>query len=824
MAQEQTALNAEGKPITPAGKWLEIIDKHETAFQPWRDRCRKIEKIYTEQRRTNSKSKRRYAILWANISTLQPTVYARLPKPIVTRRFKDKDKVARKAGEMIERGLVYDLDKEDFNAVMRKGRDDLLLYSRGTSWNRYDAEFEPMMDDAGAPQMDEEGKPLERITSEKVKTEFVHWYDFGHAFGRVWEEVPQVWRKVYMDRKELIARFGEKIGKAIPLDHGPKSNDTTEHKDAKTKATVYELWDKISKKVYWIARGYAELCDEKPPLVDLEGFFPCPKPMYGTLSTDSLIPIPDYVYYQDQAEEIDDLTNKIDKLLDSLKLVGFYPAGTEGTAAIIKAMKPDSTDLLVPVAGWNAFAERGGSGQIQWVPIDIVITVLEGCYTARERIIQDIYQIMGLSDIQRGQTDPNETAEAQSLKSQYGSMRTQERQAIVQEFARDNIRIIGEIMAEKFQPETLLMMTGMKIPTAEEVQSFLMKQQLEQQKMAQAAQAQAVQAQQMPGGSPPPSPNGMPQGSPPNMNGQMPPQPGLSVMGGNGGPGGPMPGEEDVEEEPITEASVTVEQVFELLHNDKLRGYRIDIETDSTIIGDEQADKASWNEMLTAVSGFMQQALPMGNAVPEFVPVLGLMLQATIRKYRAGRELEDAIESATNALIKKTKAMANQPPPPSPEEQKAQVEIAALEKKSAIEERANAQEMDFKERTMKMEEAAAAREDQRAQNEHALKMQQQQDSHAMDKTKTYGDIALKMKAQQADVALSASEQEGSTEAAGVMTAAAEEIANAMKEIGTALLESSQKNTEAIVAAVSKPKKNKLVFDPESGRPIGSESE
>jgi hypothetical protein len=81
-----------------------------------------------------------------------------------------------------------------------------------------------------------------------------------------------------------------------------------------------------------LPRG-ARLCRSAP---DAEGFFPCPKPAFGTLRPNSLIPIPDYVYYQDQAEEIDDLTDRIANLLDSLKLVGFYPAGpsTEGAEAI----------------------------------------------------------------------------------------------------------------------------------------------------------------------------------------------------------------------------------------------------------------------------------------------------------------------------------------------------------------------------------------------------------------------------------------------------------------------------------------------------------
>jgi hypothetical protein len=43
----------------------------------------------------------------------------------------------------------------------------------------------------------------------------------------------------------------------------------------------------------------------------LEGFFPCPPPLNATIAQGSTIPVPDYVLYQDQAEELDDLTGRI---------------------------------------------------------------------------------------------------------------------------------------------------------------------------------------------------------------------------------------------------------------------------------------------------------------------------------------------------------------------------------------------------------------------------------------------------------------------------------------------------------------------------------
>ena len=63
----------------------------------------------------------------------------------------------------------------------------------------------------------------------------------------------------------------------------------------------------------------------------------------------------------------------------------------------------------------------------------------------------------------RGATDPRETAAAQKLKGQFGSMRIQPRQKQVQRYVRDLFRIKAEIIAELFEPETLAAMTGMEI-------------------------------------------------------------------------------------------------------------------------------------------------------------------------------------------------------------------------------------------------------------------------------------------------------------------------------------------------------------------------
>ena len=52
-----------------------------------------------------------------------------------------------------------------------------------------------------------------------------------------------------------------------------------------------------------------ELIDERDDPLGVEGFFPCPKPLYATTTSDTLVPVPDFVLYQDQAMELDILSD-----------------------------------------------------------------------------------------------------------------------------------------------------------------------------------------------------------------------------------------------------------------------------------------------------------------------------------------------------------------------------------------------------------------------------------------------------------------------------------------------------------------------------------
>jgi len=175
------------------------------------------------------------------------------------------------------------------------------------------------------------------------------------------------------------------------------------------------------------------------------------------------------VFCQDQADEIDQLTARIGGLSDMLKLVGFYPAGPagEGSPEIEKACTPGVENKMIAVPGnFNAFLEGAKGGlPLAFLPTDQTAETLKACIELRKQLIEDVYQIIGISDIMRGATDPQETEGAQQLKAQYSGTRVKDRQAEIARFCRDVARLVGQVIAQYCSPETIMEMTNMKLPT-----------------------------------------------------------------------------------------------------------------------------------------------------------------------------------------------------------------------------------------------------------------------------------------------------------------------------------------------------------------------
>ena len=413
------------QPTTPVGTdldvevafWKDEIETYDRMFDKFLRRGRKIVKKYKDIRTEREETLTRYNILWANTQTRLPALYARNPKVQVERRFKDQDPVGRVGSEILERAIQFTLDHcNDTWQVNRQCVLDLELPGRGCCWIRYvphlkkletpaaqaehpnaKANEAPESQPAQGSEVDIEGEQVaddaqdpvlaETFHYEETKLDYVYWEDYGHSFARFEDEIRGKWRRVYMDRDELKKRFqvsnenpnglSEEQIEAIPLDWSPKNLNDTKVKMPKSgkKAIVYEIWDKRDRKVLWIVTNYALKLDERDDPLGLDGFFPTPRPLYSNLANDDMVPTPNFSLYQDQANEIDELSGRIASITKALKVAGIRDASAEG---LDRLLSEGVENQLVPVNGWAAMKEKGGlAGTFELIPMDMIAETFE---------------------------------------------------------------------------------------------------------------------------------------------------------------------------------------------------------------------------------------------------------------------------------------------------------------------------------------------------------------------------------------------------------------------------------------------------------------
>jgi hypothetical protein len=453
--------------------YLNHIAQYDREFKKWEGRAEKIIRKYKDEGRSDRNSSSRFNILWSNVQTLKAATFSRLPKPDVSRRYKDNDPVGRVASLMIERALEFEVDHyPDFHDSLKHAVYDRFLGGRGCAWVRYEPVFTQEQDGTDEEQVTEdvetESQVSEELDYECAPTDYVHWRDFGHSIARTWEEVSIIWRKVYLTRDALEERFGEEA-KNVPLDSSPQDKtNKTDPDGVGSRALVYEIWDKDTGCAYWLSKSKKDFLDEQEDPLGLEEFFPCPRPLYATVTNDKLEPIPDFALYQDQAAQLDLLSDRIDGLVKALQVRGIYDAAVPELARLFS--EGTNTSLL-PVKNWAAFAEKQGlKGAIDLVDLQPIASALNECYAAFKAIKDQIYELTGIADIIRGETMASETATAQGIKDKYATLRLKTYQDEVARYATDLLRLKAEIICNHFDPQTILKMSGAAQFTQEDQQ------------------------------------------------------------------------------------------------------------------------------------------------------------------------------------------------------------------------------------------------------------------------------------------------------------------------------------------------------------------
>ncbi|MGE4259220.1 MAG: hypothetical protein AB7F19_07750 [Candidatus Babeliales bacterium] len=574
--------------------WKSEIIKADKYFDKWKKRAKRTINRYKDERNDKDTYSgiltTKYNSLWSIVETTRPALYFSRPKIIVERRYLDGDPIGRAASLILERCISYCMDKYDFSTQVNLAITDYFLTGRGVLREDYKAITGTVMDPMG--------QPMPMVIDEYALCKYQFWDDFVHAPARTWDDVSWIAFRSYLTRKELIERFGEEKGSQITLDYAPsgkraENSNMKPPNDGDNKAVVWEVWYKPDRKVTWFAPGTPQVVlDEQEDPFKLSGFYPVPRPLYATLTTDSLLPIPDYWQYQDQAIELDDLTNRIAQITGVLQLRGLYPGNNDKIPELLQA---DAGPLLIPVDNYMEFLQNGGLEKaIMWMPIEKISNVLVALYQARQMVKNDLDNLSGIMDIAG---NPNATATAQKIGSKYSALRLQEKQHEVARFLRDLLRIKGELIAEHFSPETLLQMSGY---------------------------------QYMPGADP-----------------------------------------------------QTFQQAVQLLKDDKLRSFRIEIDTDSMLAIDDAESKSSAMEFLNTVTPFMKEAIPAVQQDPRLGPLMRELLMFTARQFKSGRPLEAVIEQS---LLEMSQIPAPKTPNPAEAQVQGQMQLQQMKTQSAMQE------------------------------------------------------------------------------------------------------------------------------------------
>jgi hypothetical protein len=643
-------------PEAVARRWkleLKLADKREA---DWRKKVTDIYKQYTPL----NPAANSFNILWTNTETLRQSVYNSLPEPQVRRRYQDEDPLGRAVSEVMTRALEFSQDTYDFDAVLKGDVLAMLLAGRAVSRVRYVPEFRALATEQEAP----DAEAYEEIAWEQTICSRVQWDDFRIlGAGKTWDEVCAIAFRHKFTREDCIEKFGEEIGKAITLDNVDDEdvNKAADTGDLFKTAEVWEIWDKEDKEVIWICKTFAKPCKVQPDPLKLTGFFPIPRPLYAIENDQTLIPSALYTQYEQQAKELNRISIRINKLMDGLKVRGIYDSTLTELSLLMKA----GDNELIPAQNVAAIAERTGLDKaIFMMPIETIAAVIKYLYEQRDQTKQVIYEITGIADIMRGATDANETKGAQVIKTQWGTQRLQRMQKEVQRYIRDLIRLKAEIIAEKFQPETLEKMTLVQLPHQAELD--MQKQQI----MAQYQQ-QALMAQQQ-GQQPPPPP-------------QLPPMP------------------------------ISWEAVVQAMRSDATRTYRIDIETDSTLSATQDSDMEGLQMVLTACAKILEAFGPAVQQGAMSVDILKELMLTVCRRAKMGSAVEDAISKI------------QQPPPQDPEAGKAQAQMQIEQMKAQIADQQAQRELQFEQQRAQLEAQVeqAKQQAQAAQNQHQNMLEQQ---------------------------------------------------------------------------------------------------
>lgn len=628
-------------------KWLERIKAAEAEEKTFLDDAAAATAIYRAKSapKTDGSSDTApfdFNILYSNVETIVPAVINSAPAPDIRRRFGADDPAARDFAQLLERAISVQIDDSRLQSELEAMAQDGFLAGRGIVRLRFMSDFVggETSDDAlraiaegggvdgddrgggahdagaGGGAMDfgsdaggarrDAGEPSaagygdgaataagtdgqaggEHLANERIVFEAVSWRDYRHGKAKRWDQRP--WEAFrHSIAPDDYDRFVDGTLVALQADE-TQDKDDADHE-------VWEVWDRKSRTVLFIGAGDGKVLKQVADPLGWSGFFPTATPVQPIEVNGNLEPVNPFAIYRRLADELDTTTKRIRIITRQLKVKGWYGVSPTDVQAVLEA----DDNEFVPIADAEVWAKNGGlQAAVLFWPVERLIVVLSQLYGLRDQTKQAIYEITGISDIVRGASNAAETYGAQQLKSQWGSLRIHKMQRMIERASRDLFVMMAEVIPAKFSPETLQKMTDVQLlPSAQDLT--------------------------------PVAPKPLPQGLPPEAERQA----------------------QQAAAQEASQAEAARQKKLQhlaalnaLMHERVTAGYRIDVETDSTVRADVTRKKQEATEFMSASSAFfasvgplVQQGVMPANAA---ITIYG----SFARLFNLGKAIEDVLD------------------------------------------------------------------------------------------------------------------------------------------------------------------------------------
>lgn len=443
--EEQTYTRADLEKL--GQKWLARIAAAEKREEAWMKDATKAESIYLAGQCDDEEGGQEpeFNILHSNVETIVPSIYNSAGKPDIRPRHNNPDPLIKLVSDVFERSILAMVDDSRMDAEVEASAQDVFVAGRGVVRVKFDADV--------IEQMDPMGFPVPVVTNERVEYEVVSWRDFRMGPAKRWKDVQWVAFKHCLTHEDLERLEDEGLKDLQPdPENAVKSEDDV---------TVWEIWCKDTGRVYFIAADNQKVLNIKEDPLKLPKFFPCAQPVQPITPTGKLTPVCPFRIYETLADELDIITERIRGLTDVLKAKGAMAGSGEALDELATA---DDGEIVMLADMENIMAQGGLDKAIMWWPIDRIIQVIRELNVQREQTKQAIYEITGISDIIRGQGAASETATAQQIKTQWGSLRIKKMQRLIERQVRELFVLTTELISLHFSPQTLQKLSGLQIP------------------------------------------------------------------------------------------------------------------------------------------------------------------------------------------------------------------------------------------------------------------------------------------------------------------------------------------------------------------------